>query len=201
VTEISTSAAAADDDDPFYSYKARLAAPAMSLWLRPQGLEWESGRRSGLIRYDRIRRVRLSYRPATMQTHRFIAEIWSSGAPKLQVVSTSWQGITMLARQDAPYTAFITELHWRIAATTAKPRLDCGMAMPIYALGVAVIAATLVAFVMLTVKIFVIGDWRAVAVMAALFAVFAWQFGNSFARNRPAPYRLDAIPPRVLPQP
>src|SRR5882672_7394523 len=63
-----------EDGDPSYSYKPSLAGGPVTFWLRRDGLEWNVGRRSGVIRYDRIRWVRLSYRPATLQSHRFTAE-------------------------------------------------------------------------------------------------------------------------------
>ena len=45
--------------------------------LRPDALEWRMGRQEGRILYGRIRRIRLSFRPVTMQTRRFVTEIWS----------------------------------------------------------------------------------------------------------------------------
>ena len=61
-------------------------------------------------------RVRLSYRPVTMQSHRFITEIWSTDNPKMQIVSVSWRSFMEQERLDAAYMAFVTELHRRLAA-------------------------------------------------------------------------------------
>ena len=38
--------------------------------------------------YDRIRRIRLSFRPMTMQNYRFLTEVWTADGPKLQIAST-----------------------------------------------------------------------------------------------------------------
>ena len=84
--------------------------------LKPDALEWQIGRRSGRVRYDRVRAVRLSYRPVTMQTHRFITEIWSADNPKIQIVSVSWRSIMEQERLDKAYSAFVTELHRRVSA-------------------------------------------------------------------------------------
>ena len=188
------------DDDPSYSYKPSLAGSPMMMWLRPDGLEWVIGRRSGLLRYGRIRRVRLSYRPATIQTHRFVADIWSSGAPKLQIASVSWQGLTMQQRQDAPYTAFVTELHRRLAAARSTAVFRSGVPAVLYGLGLMVVGGALLAFVMLMIKAAQIDEWRAVAVIGIVFAVSIWQLGGYFRHNWPGEYRPDAIPPQVLPR-
>src|SRR5690606_9986422 len=89
VTDLSsvTSETPSGDGDPFYVFKASLAGAPFALWLRRDGIEWNLGRRSGLLRYDKIRRIRLAYRPATMQSHRFTTEIWSDDLPKFQIVS------------------------------------------------------------------------------------------------------------------
>ena len=190
----------AEDADPFYSYKASLAGAPMMLWLRRDGLEWSVGRHAGLIRYDRVRRVRLTYRPASLQSHRFIAEIWPTDGPKIRIVSTSWHGLAMQQRQDGPYAAFIVELHRRLAAAGSTARLQCGMAAVAHAIGLAVVGATTLTFAGLMLKAAQLAEWKALAVIAALFAVFGWQLGNYFLRNRPGEYRPDAVPPRVLPR-
>src|SRR5262245_35526467 len=102
-------AAAASDGDPIYGYNPNLVGSPWVFTLKRDGLAWEYGRRSGLVRYDQISRVRLSYRPATLQGYRFITEIWSPQNPKLQISSTSFRGLMEQARQDDEYTAFIVE--------------------------------------------------------------------------------------------
>lgn len=190
----------AGEDDPFYAFKASLAGAPMILWLRRDSLEWSFGRRSGVIRYDRIRRVRMAYRPASLQSHRFITEIWAHDQPKLQIVSTTWQGLVLQQRQDAPYAAFVTELHRRLAAAGVKARFHTGLPVVLYAIGVAIIGAAAFAFVLMVFRTLGLADWRVLAVLGILFATFAWQLGNYFIRNQPAEYRPDAIPPRVLPR-
>ena len=55
-----------------------------------------------------------------MQTHRFITEIWSADNPKIQIVSVSWRSIMEQERLDNAYSAFVTELHRRLAAAGAR---------------------------------------------------------------------------------
>ena len=112
-------------------------------------LVWVIGRRQGEIFYRDIRRVRLSFRPATMQSYRFIAEIWAPGAPKLTIASTSWHGIAEQRRQDQPYRDFIVALHQRIAAAKSNPLLDAGTHPFLYWPGVVVFAALAIGIIAL----------------------------------------------------
>ena len=188
------------DGDPSYSYKPGLLGAPLTLRLRRDGLEFHGGYIKALVPYDKIHRVRLMYRPATMQGHRFTTEIWSTAAPKLQIVSATWGGLALQQRLDAPYAAFVTELHRRLAAAGSKARFRCGMPRVAFAIGLAMIAAMIFAFLMLMFKSVQASDWRTGGVILALFAIFAWQLGSFFVRNRPGDYRPDAIPPQVLPR-
>jgi hypothetical protein len=122
--------------DPTYAFKASLIGSLCQFTLKPDALEWQIGRRSGRIRYDAVSAVRLSYRPVTMQSHRFIAEIWSPGNPKIQIVSVSWRSIMEQQRLDAAYAAFIIELHRRLAAAGAPARFSTGLPFATYWVGV-----------------------------------------------------------------
>ena len=106
--------------DPVYVYKPSLMGAPWELCLRPDALEWQLGRQRGRIPYARISRVRLSFRPATMQTRRFVAEIWWPGGRRLLIASTSWQSLFEQRPQDRAYGAFIHELNQRIAAWNLK---------------------------------------------------------------------------------
>src|SRR5687767_6583742 len=53
--------AAIDGSDPTYAYKPSLMGAPWEFSLTVEGLAWQLGRRSGLIRYDQVRRVRLAF--------------------------------------------------------------------------------------------------------------------------------------------
>src|SRR5262245_60733567 len=108
-----------DDDaeervDPTYTYKPSLMGAPSQFILRPEAMNWQVGRFSGRIYYDRITFVRMSFRPVTLQMHRYLTEIWSSDNPKVQFASASWRSITEQERLDAAYNDFAAELHRRI---------------------------------------------------------------------------------------
>jgi hypothetical protein len=185
--------------DPTYAFKPSLVGAMCQFTLRPDVLDWQIGRRSGRLRYDRVRAVRLSYRPVTMQSHRFITEIWSSDNPKMQIVSVSWRSIMEQERLDKAYLAFVTELHRRIGAAGTTARFSAGLPVAIYWIGVVIFGAVIVATGALVVRATSLDQWGATAVVAVFFLVLAYQFGTYFYRNRPSRYRPDAIPAGVLP--
>jgi hypothetical protein len=186
--------------DPTYAFKASLVGSLCQFTLKPDALEWQVGRRSGRIRYEAVRAVRLSYRPVTMQSQRFIAEIWAPGSPKIQIVSVSWRSIIEQQRQDAAYAGFIVELHRQLAAANAPARFSTGLPFATYWVGVVVFGAVLAATGALLVRAMSFDQWLPMVVVAIFFMVFAYQLGTYFYRNRPGRYRPDAVPADVLPK-
>jgi hypothetical protein len=193
----------ADDEaaaDPTYAFKPSLIGGACQFTLKPDGLEWKTGRRSGRVRYDRVRAVRLSYRPVTMQSHRFITEIWSADNPTIQIVSVSWRSIMEQERLDKAYSAFVTELHRRVSAAGAPAKLTTGLPAMTYWIGVVIFSGVILATGTLFLRAIGTVPWAATAVVGIFFLVFAYQLGTYFYRNRPGRYRPDAIPSVVLPK-
>jgi hypothetical protein len=186
-------------EDPVYIHKPSLMGAPWELRLRPDALEWRTGRREGRIPYGRITRVRLSFRPVTMQTRRFIAEVWSAGGPRLSIASTSWRSMVEQAAQDHAYGAFVRELHHRVAAAGAMTAYARGSPALLYWPGLAVFAGVVVGFAMLIVRGLDTGAYAGAAVVAAFFALFGWQSGSYFWRNRPGRYRPDALPSELVP--
>ena len=186
--------------DPVYIHKPSLMGAPWELRLRPEALEWRTGRHEGRIPYARVTRVRLSFRPVTMQTRRFVAEVWSAGGPRLSIASTSWRSMVEQAAQDQAYGAFMRELHRRIAAAGAAPAFDRGSPALLYWPGLAVFVGVVAGFAVLIVQALDIGAYGGAAVVGAFFALFAWQGGTYFRRNRPGRYRPDALPADLVPE-
>lgn len=186
--------------DRTYAFKASLIGSPHQFTLTPDALEWQAGRRSGRIRYGAVRAVRLSYRPVTMQSHRFITEIWSPGNPKIQIVSVSWRSIMEQQRLDAAYAGFIVELHRRLAAANAPAQFSTGLPFATYWVGVVVFGAVLAATGALVVRAMSFDQWAPMVVVGIFFLVFAYQLGTYFYRNRPGRYRPDAVPAGLLPK-
>jgi len=183
-----------------YVFKPSLLGGAWELRLEPDALAWTFGSRSGRVPYRQILRVRLSFRPVTMQSQRYVTEIWSSAGPKLQITSTSWKSMVEQERLTAAYSEFVTELHRRIAAAGAQATFVTGYTAPLYWTGLAVFVATALGLAGLMVRAVQLGAWAGTAFIAVFFAAFLWQVGNYFHRNRPSNYRPEAPPATLLPR-
>ncbi len=90
-----------------YAYKASLIGAAHQFELTEQGLSWRVAGRSGMWPYADIATVSLSYRPVSMQSRRFRADIGNADGARIVILSTSWQTAALMAPQDRDYRAFI----------------------------------------------------------------------------------------------
>ena len=187
------------DGDLRYEYKPSLMGAAWELRLRPDALEWRTGRHHGRIPYDRITRIRLSFRPVSMQTRRFVTEIWWPGARRLSIASTSWRSLLEQAAQDYDYGAFVRDLHARVAAAKGAASFETGVPPLLYWPGVVVFVGVAAGLAMLTLRALALGAYSGAALVAAFLALFVWQSGGYFKRNRPGRYRPDAVPKELVP--
>jgi len=65
-----------------YTYRPSVLGAPWEFRLTGDGIEWQAGRKSGRIAFRDVRCVRLSFRPANMQSHRFMTELWADGVPQ-----------------------------------------------------------------------------------------------------------------------
>ncbi|MBE7608297.1 hypothetical protein, partial [Salmonella enterica] len=98
-----------------------------------RGLSWKISGRSGLWAYRDIADVSLSFRPTSMQAHRFRADIRHSDDGRIKIVSTNWQTVSLMTPPDNGYRVFIEGLHARMAAAGSKARLTGGFPSGLYA--------------------------------------------------------------------
>jgi hypothetical protein len=191
--------ASAADGDLVYAYKPSLLGAPWEFRLTPDALEWQAGRRRGRVPYGRISRIRLSFRPVTMQTRRFVTEIWWPGGPRLSIASSSWRSPLEQVAQDRDYGAFVRALNARLAVAGADASFETGVPAILYWPGLVVFAGVTVALTVLAVRALAAGAATGAALVAAFFAFFIWQSGAYFRRNRPGRYRPEAPPPQLVP--
>ncbi len=182
-----------------YTYRASLLGAPFAFRLTEDGLAFEAGRRTGLVPYSAIARLRLSFKPSSMQSGRYVAEIWGADAPKLTIFSSSWKSMVIQERQNPAYSAFIAALHRRLVAVGAKTQFERGSVPLLYWPGLAVFVAVSLGMAMLTVRALQTDAKAGAAFIAAFLALFLWQGGNYFRRNRPGTYRAEAPPGDLLP--
>ncbi|MDD1532980.1 MULTISPECIES: hypothetical protein [unclassified Bradyrhizobium] len=182
-----------------YAYKASLIGSAHRFALTEQGLSWHIGGRSGLWPYDEISAIRLSFRPVSMQQHRFRADITHGSGRRIAILSTSWQTAALMAPQDNGFRAFIVELHARMAKAGSRAVLTSGLGRIAYAMVLAFLAMLTVAMAGLLIRALVIGEFAGALFVLGFAALFAWQVGGFVRRNRPRSHGFDRLPRSVLP--
>lgn len=186
--------------DITYAFKQSLMGAPFEFRLAPDAVEWQKGPYAGRAPYGSIRRIRLSFRPMTMQNYRFVAEVWPQDAPKLRIASTSWKSLVEHQRLDAEYGAFVTELSRRVGAAGGKTSFETGSPPLLYWPGAVIFVGAGFAIAALAVRALQVDSYAGAAFIAAFFALFLYQAGNFFLRNRPGRYRPDAVPPLLLPK-
>lgn len=183
-----------------YTFRPSVLGAPREFRLAGDGLDWAVARKSGHIRFSDIRRLRLSYRPTSMQSHRFMTELWADGAPKLEILSSSWKSMIEQQRLDRPYAAFVTELHRRIALAAPPVRYEQGSNPLLYWPGLFVFTGLMLGLAVLVVRALQADTKAGAAFVGVFLLLLLWQGGNFFRRNRPGVYRPEAPPAELLPK-
>jgi hypothetical protein len=182
-----------------YAYKASLIGSAHRFELTDEGLSWHIAGRSGVWRYDEIGAVRLSFRPVSMQQHRFRADVSRTNGGRIAILSTSWQTAALMAPQDSGFRGFLVELHARMAKAGSRAELTAGLGRKTYAAVLAFMAMLAVAMAGLLIRALMIGEFAGVLFILGFAALFAWQVGGFVRRNQPRSYSFDRLPRSLLP--
>jgi hypothetical protein len=182
-----------------YVYKASLISSAYQFELTDSGLSWRIGRRSGVWPYADIASIRLSYRPMSMQSRRFRADIARAGERRIAILSTTWQTVSLMTPQDQDYRAFITELHRRMKAAGSRASLTGGIGTMTYAVAVVMLALLAIAMVGLLFRALATSEFTGGLFLVGMAVWFAWTIGGFIKRNRPRGYSFDQLPETLLP--
>src|SRR5437764_6125004 len=186
--------------DIAYAYKPSLMGASFEFRLTPTALEWRRGGSAGRAPYGHIRRIRLGFRPMTMQNYRFLTEVWVTDGRKLQIASMSWKSLVEHERCDAGYRTLVTELCRRVGLAGGQTLFQSGSPVVLYWLGLLVFVGASLALAALTARALQVAAWSGAAFIAAFLAFFLWQAGAFFHRNRPGTFPPDAVPQAVLPR-
>jgi hypothetical protein len=182
-----------------YAYKASLIGSAHQFELTETGLAWKVSGRSGVWPYADIAVIRLSYRPSSMQSRRFRADIEATDRQRITILSTNWQTVSLMAPQDLAYRAFITQLHERMKQAGSKAALVGGLRPGLYAAGVALVALVAISMIGLLARALATGEFGGALFLVGFAALFGWQIGGFIRRNRPQSYTFDRLPQNLLP--
>jgi hypothetical protein len=182
-----------------YTYRASLIGAAHRFELTDGGLSWHLGGKSCVWSYETIASIRLSYRPVSMQSRRFRADIENLSRERIAVLSTSWQTAALMAPQDRDYRAFVLALHRQLAQAGGKSVLSGGLRPHIYAAAIVLLALVATAMAGLLLRALATGEFAGALFLVGFAALFAWQIGGFIRRNRPRSYRSDDLPNDLLP--
>jgi hypothetical protein len=182
-----------------YAYRASLIGAAHRFELTDDGLSWHVGGKSAVWPYITIASIRLSYRPVSMQSRRFRADIENAGRERIAMLSTSWQTAALMAPQDRDYRAFIAQLHRRLAQAGSNAVLTGGLRPNIYVAVLVLLALVATAMAGLMTRAVATGEFAGLLFLVGFAALFAWQIGGFVRRNRPRIYRFDDLPKDLLP--
>lgn len=186
-------------DGTQYVFKPSLVGSASQFDLTGDGLSWQSRGKKGVWPLDKIAAIRLSYRPVSMQSRRFRADIEDTRGERVTLYSTTWHTVALMSPQDNGYRAFIVELHRRLAEIKSKAVLVVGINPNIYLAGLVLVGLVGVAILGLLIRALFTGEFAGALFLVGFAALFAWQIGGFMRRNRPRGYTLDALPEDVLP--
>ena len=182
-----------------YAYKASLIGAAHRFELTDAGLNWHLAGRSGVWGYADIAAIRLSFRPVSMQAHRFRADIRHVDGGRITIISTSWQTAALMAPQDQGFRIFIEALHARMAQAGSRAVLTGGLSRGMYLAALALVALLAIAMMGLLVTALAMRQFSGAAFIVGFAALFAWQVGGFIRRNRPLAYTFDQLPDELLP--
>jgi hypothetical protein len=182
-----------------YAYKASLIGAAHRFELTGEGLSWHVAGKSGVWRYADIAKIRLSYRPVSMQSRRFRADIENTNRQQITILSTSWQTVALMAPQDRDYRAFMMELHRRMREAGSHAALIGGVRPWAHSAGVVLLALVAVSIAGLLVRALATGEFAGALFLVGFAALFGWQIGGFVRRNRPRTYTFDHLPEALLP--
>jgi hypothetical protein len=182
-----------------YAYKASLIGAAHQFELTDAGLSWRFAGRSGVWPYTEIAAIRLSYRPVSMQSRRFRADIHHSSGARIAILSTTWQTAALMMPQDRDYHRFVVELHKRMAAAGSRAALSGGLGANTYAAALVLLALLATAMTGLLIRAIATGEFAGAMFIVGFAALFGWQVGGFVRRNRPLVYSFDDLPEALLP--
>jgi hypothetical protein len=182
-----------------YAYKASLIGSAHQFELTDEGLSWRIAGRSGIWPYSGISAIRLTYRPMSMQSRRFRADIENAAGGRIVMLSTTWQTAALMAPQDREYRAFILLLHQRMQQAGSRAALAAGLGPRVYSAALALLAVVTAAMAGLLIRAIATGELAGILFLVGFAALFAWQIGGFVRRNQPRAYTFDDLPAELLP--
>jgi hypothetical protein len=187
--------------NPTYGFRPRVIGAEHIFRLTQDALEFGLSNRERRIFYRDIARVRLSFSPANMALHRFLAEIWPRDGGKISIASVSAQSAFNFENRGPAYRAFTVELCRRIGMAQPGFHIESGMPRWRWVPAAIFALATLVALAFLLVRSLLNSQFSFFIFCLVFGVLFVSQIGTMLLRNRPRSCDANSIPMQVLPSP
>lgn len=160
--------------------------------------------REGRFPYREVERLRLTYRPKSLEFHVFQLDLRLRDGRTLKLSNVARMPGSLFQpyrRWDAGYRTLVGELTRRVARAAPQARLEAGFPFWRWALAALVgVGSTLFVFAAFVDALFK-GDGKAIAVTAAGFGLMSAFLAPFLFRNLPRPLPGGDPPPQVLPRP
>lgn len=182
-----------------YAYKASLIGSAHEFELTDSGLSWQARGKSAVWPYADIVAIRLSYRPVSMQSRRYRADVEHKSGQSITILSTTWQTVTLMQPQDRDYRAFMVRLHQLVRDAGGDVALIAGIGSLTYAGGCLLLALVAIAITGLLAQAVATHEFGGALFLVGFAALFGWQMGGFVWRNKPRIYTFDSLPETLLP--
>jgi hypothetical protein len=183
-----------------YQFRAHAFAKDRAFLLTDDALVLsEDGARIDGVFYDDIAEIRLAYAPTRVARNRYRTQVIFRQGGMVELFNTHYAGFADFEERNASYSAFVRELHRRLAERKVAPTYHKGNSPAAY---VGNLILTLFIFAMLALAFVLLFNfgiiWIAVAKLAIIL-FFVPTLIRYLRRSRPQAYDPRAIPADALP--
>jgi hypothetical protein len=190
----------AEADPTVYRLRAHAFVKPRLYRLTGNALTWEEeGKKLDGVFYDDIAEIRLAFAPTRFARNRYRAQVIFREGGMAELFNTDYQGIGNFPEQNEAYSAFLRELHRRVAAAGHATAFRKGNSPLGYALNllltVFIFTMIALAFVLLTT----IGLIWIAAIKLAIVIFFIPTLVRYIRRAKPATYDPLNLPADALP--
>ena len=194
-----------------YKHRPKPFGQEASFALGADRLSVGHGRRKAEFAYRDIAMLRLTYAPTNIASDGYRGKLTARGGRSVGFTNLSWRSMAEMERHHDAYRAFVAALAEHIARANPEADFSAGLAPWRFRTMCGLAAATGAALAAATLFALYHRIWPSTAWPAGLASLMAGMAGFTLlyliywmrrylGRNRPASFRPEAIPQRVLPK-
>lgn len=187
-------------DPTVYGLRANAFQGARTYRITDDALTWEEpGKPIDGVFFDDIAEVQMTYAPTRVARNRYRTRVVFRQGGMIELLNTEYVGFANFAEKNEEYSAFVRELHHRLAARGSKAVFRKGSSAAAYfgnlLLTAFIFAMIAIAFVLLLSVGFL---WIAI-VKLAIVLFFVPTLLRYMRRSTPATYDPSSLPADALP--